>query len=90
MKKLVLFLVVSFSYVIGLQAQIPLILSQREQAEVRDQMLKARFEKVLPELMRREGIDLWVIISREYNEDAENLSALHLALGSAHDDAAHL
>ncbi len=70
MKKLVLFLVVSFSYVIGLQAQMPLILSQREQAEVRDQMLKARFEKVLPELMRREGIDLWVIISREYNEDA--------------------
>lgn len=70
MKKLLLFLVVSHLYVVGLQAQVPHILTQREQAAVRDQMLKARFEKVLPELMRREGVDMWVIISREYNEDA--------------------
>lgn len=53
-----------------LHAQLPHILSMREQAEVRDQLLKARFENVLPELMRREGVDMWVIISREYNEDA--------------------
>ena len=70
MKKLLLILALSFCYFIDLQAQVPHILTQREQAAVRDQMLKARFEKVLPELMRREGVDMWVIISREYNEDA--------------------
>ncbi|HMO40893.1 MAG TPA: M24 family metallopeptidase [Saprospiraceae bacterium] len=53
-----------------LQAQLPHILTQREQAEVKDQMLQARFEHVLPQLMREEGIDMWVIIAREYNEDA--------------------
>ncbi|MBK7871760.1 MAG: M24 family metallopeptidase [Saprospiraceae bacterium] len=68
MKKITLFFTLLFA--ISLQAQIPHILSQREQAEVRDQMLKARFENVLPNLMREEGIDMWVLISREYNEDA--------------------
>lgn len=70
MKKLLLIAVVIFGYFIDLQAQMPLILSQREQAAVRDQILKTRFETVLPDIMRREGIDMWVIISREYNEDA--------------------
>jgi Xaa-Pro aminopeptidase len=45
------------------------ILSQREQAEVVDQWLNEKLETVLPELMRREGIDMWFIVSREYNED---------------------
>lgn len=68
MKKLFSFLALLCA--VSTYAQLPHILSMREQAEVRDQMLKARFENVLPELMRREGIDMWVIISREYNEDA--------------------
>ncbi|MDX1941294.1 MAG: M24 family metallopeptidase [Saprospiraceae bacterium] len=68
MKKITLFFTLFFT--ISLQAQIPHILSQREQAQVRDQMLKARFDNVLPNLMREEGIDMWVLISREYNEDA--------------------
>lgn len=45
------------------------ILSQREQAKVIDELLEDRLRNVLPALMRREGIDMWVIISREYNED---------------------
>ncbi len=68
MKKTLLFFTLLCS--ISLQAQLPHILSIREQSEVRDQMLKARFENVLPEIMREEGIDMWVIIAREYNEDA--------------------
>ena len=34
-----------------------------------DSLLKIRFERVLPALMRREGIDMWIVIGREYNED---------------------
>lgn len=45
------------------------ILSQREQAAVIDQWLEERIETLLPSLMDRAGIDMWIIISREYNED---------------------
>lgn len=50
-------------------AQYPAILTQREQAAVIDDLLEYRLKSILPELMRREGIDMWVVISREYNED---------------------
>ncbi len=50
-------------------AQYPAILSQRDQAKVIDDLLDDRLKNLLPTLMRREGIDMWVIISREYNED---------------------
>lgn len=55
----------------GLSAnsQAPLILSQREQAKVIDEILDDRLKNLLPTLMRREGFDLWVLISRENNED---------------------
>ncbi len=51
------------------QAQENLILSQQKQAQVIDDILEERFTHILPAIMRQEGIDLWVIISREYNED---------------------
>ncbi len=47
----------------------PLILTQRDQAKVIDEILEDRLKNILPGLMRREGIDMWVIISRENNED---------------------
>ncbi len=50
-------------------AQYPLILTQREQAKVIDELLEDRLRNLLPTLMRREGVDMWVIMSREYNED---------------------
>ncbi|MCC5936830.1 MAG: M24 family metallopeptidase [Lunatimonas sp.] len=50
-------------------AQTHHILSQREQAEVMDLWLEERIQTLLPQLMDRAGIDLWVVISREYNED---------------------
>ena len=45
------------------------ILPMRERAELRNQILKDRFKTVLPEIMRRNNIDMWIIIAREYNED---------------------
>ena len=47
----------------------PVILTQRDQARVIDELLEDRLRNTLPALMRREGFDMWVIISREYNED---------------------
>jgi len=41
----------------------------REQADIRDRWLTQRLLDVLPGLMDRAGIDLWLIIGREYNED---------------------
>lgn len=45
------------------------ILPERERARIVDDILEDRFANLLPQLMRREGIDMWIIISREYNED---------------------
>ena len=45
------------------------ILSMRERAEVRNAFLKDRFQTVLPQIMKRNNMDMWVIIAREYNED---------------------
>ena len=41
----------------------------REQADVRDRWLTQRLLDLLPGLMDRAGIDLWVVVGREYNED---------------------
>jgi Xaa-Pro aminopeptidase len=45
------------------------ILPMQERAAVIDRWLTTRVETVLPGLTRRSGIDMWIIISREYNED---------------------
>jgi hypothetical protein len=47
----------------------PVVLPMRERAEVVNRWLNLRFEEVIPMLMRREGIDMWIISAREYNED---------------------
>jgi hypothetical protein len=41
----------------------------REQADVIDRWLATRVETVLPKLMRRNSVEMWLIVSREYNED---------------------
>jgi Xaa-Pro aminopeptidase len=48
---------------------MPVILGAREQARVVDHWLARRLDTVVPMLMRREGIGLWIVSSREYNED---------------------
>ncbi len=41
----------------------------REQADIQQRWLNARMTTVLPALMRKYGVDMWVIPMREYNED---------------------
>lgn len=68
MRILLLFLSLTCSPIF-LSGQIPQILDLKQQGEVRDAWLKERMETVLPEIMRRSDIDMWILISREYNED---------------------
>lgn len=48
------------------QAQV---LPVREQAAVVNELLAERFDKLLPGMMAQTGIDMWIVVSREYNED---------------------
>jgi Xaa-Pro aminopeptidase len=48
----------------------------RERAEVMDRWTEDRLDNLVPELMRREGIDMWVLVAREYNEDPVQLTML--------------
>ena len=48
---------------------MPGILTLREQAAVYNGWLKVRLEQIVPQLMREEGIDMWLVICRENNED---------------------
>ncbi|MEJ2679188.1 MAG: Xaa-Pro aminopeptidase, partial [Gemmatimonadota bacterium] len=41
----------------------------REQAEIQQQWLRLRLERLLPRIMREHGVDMWIIPMREYNED---------------------
>ncbi|MEN8885308.1 MAG: Xaa-Pro aminopeptidase, partial [Winogradskyella sp.] len=54
---------------ISFQLQAQQILPEKQRAEVVDQILKDRFNNLLPKLMDDTGFDMWILISREYNED---------------------
>lgn len=41
----------------------------REQAEIQQEWLEARLDRVLPRLMREHGVDMWIMPMREYLED---------------------
>jgi Xaa-Pro aminopeptidase len=45
------------------------VLTHREQAPLVKGWIQKRFATVLPALMQREKIDMWIIVSREYNDD---------------------
>ncbi len=45
------------------------VLSLRDQSRTTDQWLNERLSTVLPPVMKRAGIDCWVMTAREYNED---------------------
>lgn len=65
MKKYVLLLLLLTTVCLTRAQVIPL----REQANVIDEILADRFNNLLPVLMERNGIDMWIVVSREYNED---------------------
>jgi len=73
----------AFLSIFGQAGPTPAILGLKERAEVFDSWLKIRLERVLPEIMRRENIDMWVVICREYNEDPVYLTLVPYSSMSA-------
>jgi Xaa-Pro aminopeptidase len=47
----------------------PSVPSLREQHAIRQAWLKTRLESVLPALLRKHRISMWIVANREYNED---------------------
>ena len=64
MKRLILVLALA----VPLLAQ-PAVLPERARPDAVNAMLKDRLETLLPALMRETGIDMWLVINREYAED---------------------
>ncbi len=49
--------------------EYPDVLSMQQRAANQDAWLKTRLDTVVPNLMRARGVDMWILIAREYNED---------------------
>ena len=62
-------IIASLIFFLLLQNSNAQVLSSREQATIIDEILVERINTVLPQLMKTNNIEMWVIISREYNED---------------------
>ena len=69
MKTIYIFFILFFYIPLFGQIDFPDLLSVREQSKVIDDILEDRLDNLLPKLMEREGLEMWIIISREYNED---------------------
>jgi Xaa-Pro aminopeptidase len=62
---------------------LPRILAPHERADIENRILAERLDTIIPAIMRAEGIDLWLLVAREYFEepvvatmlDAENMHA---------------
>ncbi len=50
-------------------AALPAVLPQRARVEAVNRALRERLDRILPALMRESGLDMWLVINREYAED---------------------
>ena len=76
MKRITLLLVVLVPIAIGAQNRsseplppMPKLLSLREQMDVREAWLKKRLGILLQPMMRRNGIDMWIVVNEEFHSD---------------------
>lgn len=47
----------------------PAVPSLRDRVAAQDGLLRARLDTVVPALMRKQGVQMWILVAREYNED---------------------
>lgn len=66
--------VLLLSTALAAAADLPRVPPLREQHRIRQGWLKTRLEQVLPAVMRRYGISMWIVSNREYAEDPVFLS----------------
>jgi Xaa-Pro aminopeptidase len=72
---------------------LPPILAPRERAALENRILAERLDTIVPQIMREEGIDLWLLVAREDFEepvvatmlDAENMHARRRTILIFHD-----
>ena len=72
---------------------LPAILPLRERAGIENRILAERLETIIPQIMRAEGVDLWLLMAREYFEepvvasmlDAETMHARRRTILIFHD-----
>lgn len=56
-------------FILFTQISFAQVLSERDRTKLKDELLEDRFQNLLPALMDVADIDMWLLISREYNED---------------------
>jgi Xaa-Pro aminopeptidase len=61
--------ILSMLLFLSVQVSVSQILSEKDRAVLKDELLEDRFENLLPQLMDDANLDMWLLISREYNED---------------------
>ena len=61
--------IVSIILFLSIQISFAQIVSEKERAILKDELLEDRFQNLLPQLMDDADLDMWLLISREYNED---------------------
>ena len=61
--------VLSIILFLSIQISFAQIVSEKERAILKDELLEDRFQNLLPQLMDDADLDMWLLISREYNED---------------------
>ena len=49
--------------------ELPPILPLRDRAEVIDRILEERLDTIIPQIMREQGVSMWVLMAREYFEE---------------------
>ncbi len=70
-KILLMFICLMGAFKISAQetSSYPTVLSMQARAALQDAWLAKRLDTIIPNLMRDRGVDMWVLIAREYNED---------------------
>ena len=53
----------------ALSPSLPPMLPLRQQAKLRNAWLAERLDTLVPALMREHGVDMWILVAREYAED---------------------
>ena len=70
MKAIIIALLLAAAAAAGAQDyQRPGVPGLRDRAAAHDRLVKARLDHVVPRIMREVGVDMWVLVASEYNED---------------------
>jgi Xaa-Pro aminopeptidase len=59
------------------------ILPLRDRARVQNEILEWRLDNILPAVMRREGLEMWLVVNFEYDEDPVYMSLVAQPMFSA-------